>query len=100
MSGGGSIVEKKPMTLEDGTNVVCYHVMYQYRPDWFDETCVYAEAAEDEPQLGEQIWWGGEQTIYFGPQDNKRLKKIGYSFTPECARSNCEACVPQRGDMK
>jgi hypothetical protein len=86
MSGGGKIIEKRPMTLQDGKEVVRYHVMSEYRPGWFDETCVCAEPAEDEPQLGEAIWWGGEQVIYFGPNDSKRLTKVGYSSTPEGSR--------------
>ncbi|MBB4063633.1 hypothetical protein [Gellertiella hungarica] len=83
MSGGGNIIEKLAMTLEDGRQVVRYHVISQYRPGWFDETYVYAEPSEDEPQLGEALWWGGEQTIYFGANDSKRLTKVGYSFSPD-----------------
>lgn len=82
MSGGGKIIEKRPVRLDDGSEVVCYHVMSEYRPDWFDETCVYAKPADDEPQIGEAIWWGGEQQIYFGANDSKRLTKVGYSFNP------------------
>ena len=70
------------MTLDDGRQVIRYHVMSEYRPDWFDETCVYAEPADDEPQIGEAIWWGGEPLIFFGPDDAKRLTKVGYSFSP------------------
>lgn len=86
MSGGGKIIEKTPMTLDGGKDVVRYHVMSEYRPDWFDETCVYAEPADEEPQLGEGIMWGGEQVIYFGHNEAKRLTKVGYSFTPAVAR--------------
>ncbi|MGR9384890.1 hypothetical protein [Rhizobium leguminosarum] len=83
MSGGGKIIEKRPMTLSDGKEVIRYHVISQYRPDWFDETYVCAEPADDEPKLGEEIWWGGDKTIWFGPNDSKSLVKVGYSFTPK-----------------
>lgn len=97
MSGGGKIIEKRPMTLESGKEVVLYHVMTEYRPDWFDEICVCAEPSDDEPKLGDDITWGGEQIIFFGSNDSKRLTKVGYSFTPECAASGCDACVPKGG---
>lgn len=82
MSGGGKIIEKRPMTLQDGKDVIRYHVMDEYRPGWFDETCVYADPADEEPKLGEAIWWQSG-AIYFGPHDSKRLTKVGYSFSPE-----------------
>jgi hypothetical protein len=99
MSGGGKIIEKRPMTLTDGKEVVRYHVIHEYRPDWFDETCVFAEPSDEEPKIGESIMWGGEQTIYFGQNDSKRLTKVGYSFTPECATRDCKDCVPQGGAL-
>lgn len=83
MSGGGKIIEKQPMTLESGIDVVRYHVMTEYRKDWFDETYVYAKPAEEEPSLGEDIMWGAEQTIFFGKNETKKLTKVGYSFSPK-----------------
>lgn len=80
MSVGGKIIEKMPVTLEDGRNVIRYHVIDEYRSEWFDETCVYAEPSDDEPQLGDEIWWQAG-LIYFDG-DRKHLRKVGYSFTP------------------
>jgi hypothetical protein len=80
MSGGGKIIEKLRMTLASGKKVVRYHVMTEYRPDWFDETCVYAEPSAKEPQLGESIVWGADKLIHFGTADS--LTKVGYSFRP------------------
>lgn len=81
MSGGGKIIEKRLHTLEDGREAIRYRVMSEYRPGWFDETFVLAERADDEPKLGDAIMWGGEQVIYFGANDEKRLTKIGYSWS-------------------
>jgi hypothetical protein len=81
MSVGGKIIEKRLMTI-DGTEVLRYLVMHEYRPDWFEETYVYAKRAEEEPKLGEAIWWQAG-TIYFGQNDSKRLAKVGYSFKRE-----------------
>lgn len=79
MSGGGKIIEKKPVTTEEGKEVIRYRVMSEYRPGWYDEIHVLAEPSDDEPQIGESIVWGGEQVIYFGKGENKRLVKVGYS---------------------
>ncbi|OYR25855.1 hypothetical protein [Brucella pseudogrignonensis] len=78
MSGGGHIIEKMPVTLESGKQVIRYHVMDRHD----DEVCVYAEPAGTEPQLRDQMWWGGAQIIYFGENDTGRLTKVGYSFRP------------------
>jgi len=78
MSGGGYIIEKMPVTLESGKQVIRYHVMDRHD----DEVCVYAEPAETEPQLRDQMWWGGAQVIFFGENDSGRLTKVGYSFRP------------------
>jgi hypothetical protein len=75
MSGGGKIIEKALVKLQSDREVIRYWVM-----DGSDEVCVYAEPAADEPQLGDSIMWGGEQVIYFGPDECKRLTKVGYSF--------------------
>lgn len=80
MSGGGKIVEKRPMTISGVGDVVRYLVMTEYRPGWFDETYVLAKPADDEPQLYEAIWWGGGQVIYFGENDKRHLEKVGYSY--------------------
>jgi hypothetical protein len=81
MSGGGKIIEREAMTIPgNGQSVVRYRVMTEYRSNWFDETFVYALPQEDEPGLGEAIWWGGGTTIYWGPNDSKRLAKVGYSW--------------------
>jgi hypothetical protein len=85
MSGGGKIIEKTPVTIEDGKTVVRYWLMNEYRPGWYDEICIYAEPSDDEPQIGETIWWGAERAIYFGPNDSKQLVRVGYSFSPERA---------------
>lgn len=86
MSGGGIIIEKANMRLDSGIDVVRYHVMTEYRPGLFDESYVYAEPANEEPKIRDSIMWGGEQIIYFGANGSKRLKKVGYSFSPKCAR--------------
>lgn len=76
MSGGGKIIEKAP-----GKNVVRYLVMSEYRLGWFDETFVNALPAEDEPALGDTIWWGGGNLIYWGENDSKNLVKVGFSWS-------------------
>jgi len=82
MSGGGNILEREMVTLpETGLTVVRYRVMSEYRPNWFDETFVYALPQEDEPDLGDAIWWGGDKNIYWGPNDSKRLTKVGNSWS-------------------
>lgn len=80
MSVGGKIIEKVPKTLEDGRHVIRYWVVDEYRPGWFDETCVYAEPSESEPRLGDEIWWQAGK-IYFDA-DKQQLTKVGYSFNP------------------
>ena len=88
MSGGGKIIEKCPMRLpESGRDVIRYWVIDNYPPIHPDETCVYAEPADDEPLEGEAIWWGGGREIYWGPNDKKRLVKVGYSFSAPGTRS-------------
>jgi len=85
MSGHGSIIEKRAMNVVAGaypgkpTDVIRYHVI---DPRNTDETYVMALPQEDEPDLGETIWWGAGEHIYFGPNDSKRLTKVGYSWTP------------------
>jgi len=84
MSGHGSIIEKRAMNVVAGhhpgkpTDVIRYHVI---DPRNTDETYVMALPQEDEPQLGDVIWWGGDQSIFFGPNDSKRLTKVGYSWS-------------------
>lgn len=88
MSGGGTIIEKLPMVLTDvdhpsfRKDVVRYWLSEKRGGSWPDETCVYAEPQEDEPEVGEAIWWGAAQEIIWGDGDSKRLKKVGYSFSP------------------
>jgi hypothetical protein len=76
MSGGGRIIEKLPLTLEDGRDVIRYAVINRYQ----DEACVYAKPADREPKEGDSIWWGSAQVIWWGPNDELRLEKVGYSF--------------------
>lgn len=84
MSGGGAIIEKRPMNVTAGTypgkptDVIRYHVI---DPRNTDETYVMALPQDDEPQLGDTIWWGGDQTIYFGENDKGRLPKVAYSWS-------------------
>lgn len=84
MSGGGAIIEKHPMNVVAGnhpgksTDVIRYHVM---DPKYGDETYVMAIPQDDEPALGETIWWGADPVIYFGPNDSKRLTKVAYSWS-------------------
>lgn len=85
MSGGGQIIEKKQMVLvDDGERieVVRYWLVSDANRSWPDEICVYAKPQADEPSEGETIWWGGGKEIYWGPNDSKRLVKVGYSFVP------------------
>lgn len=89
MSGGGKIIEKHPMNIVAGTypgkptDVIRYRVMSEYRPGWFDEEFVMALPQEDEPQLGDTIWWGGGQVIFCGSNDSNRLTKVGYSWSAD-----------------
>lgn len=81
MSVGGKIIEKVPYRFPEGAkNCVRYRVMDEYRPGWFDETFVCAEPADDEPQLGDEIWWQSGK-IYFA-NDSKSLVKVGFSWSP------------------
>jgi hypothetical protein len=88
MSGGGKIIEKMSMVLTDEDHpefredVVRYWLSTDVGRSWPDETCVYAEPQDDEPQLGETMWWGAGKEIYWGPDDKKRLTKVGYSHAP------------------
>lgn len=85
MSGNGMIIKKHPMNVIAGqypgkpTDVICYHVM---DPRNTDEAYVMALPQEDEPDLGETIWWGAGDKIYFGPNDSKHLTKVGFSWNP------------------
>lgn len=79
MSGGGNIIEKRIVRLEDGREVVRYWLL---TGEHDDELCVYAEPQDDEPGMGDAIWWGGGEAIYWGPNDGKRLRKVGFSFRP------------------
>jgi hypothetical protein len=45
-----------------------------------DETIIYAELQEDQPKVGERIWWQEEGKIYFD-NDTKFLVKVGYSVS-------------------
>lgn len=84
MSGGGAIIEKRAMTLTDSeapgwSKEVIRYWLLDSSGHTHDETFVMAEPADDEPQVGEVIWWGGGRDIYWGPNDTKRLVKVGYS---------------------
>jgi hypothetical protein len=82
MSGAGAIIEKVPFRFpEQAEDCVRYRVMDPRNQH--DETFVCAEPADDEPALGETIWWGGGKDIYWGPNDSKRLNKVGYSWSPD-----------------
>jgi hypothetical protein len=86
VSGGGTIIEKRRMTLTDSDapsfreDVVRYWLL---TGESYDELIVYAKPQDDEPEVGERIWWGGAQTIFWGPDDKKQLAKVGYSISPE-----------------
>lgn len=86
MAGGGKIIEKIGYRMHVGATTadsVRYRVMSEYRPGWYDETYVCAEPADDEPQLGDTIWWGAGSEIYWGENDSKRLVKVGFSWSAD-----------------
>lgn len=86
MSGGGVIQSKEPARVLAGTIVYAAMtdvVRYSVRDRHNDLTGVMAHAANEEPDIGDEIWWGADPVIYWGPNDTKRLVKIGYSWTPE-----------------
>lgn len=81
MSGGGIILEKMPYRFRDsGEDCIRYRVMSEYRKGWFDETFVCAAPSDDEPEVGETIWWGGGAQIRWGEGDKNTLRKVGFSW--------------------
>ena len=77
MSGSGIIIEKQFVTIEAYGRVVRYRVVD--RKASRDEYTM-AGSANEEPSPGETMWWNADW-IYFGPNDSKRLTRIGFSWS-------------------
>jgi hypothetical protein len=77
MSGGGLITEKTRLLIEHARDVVRYRVLDVARDEY-----IMALPADEEPEVGETMWWSAD-AIYWGPNDSKRLIRVGFSWTAQ-----------------
>ena len=73
MSVGGKIIGKKSSTTDGDQSVIIYTV-----EDSGDTTSVMAKPSDNEPGVGDTIWWQGHK-IYWD-NDRQVLEKVGFSF--------------------
>jgi hypothetical protein len=75
---GGKVIEVRSVRVGDSDREALRIWVISQRND--DELAVYAEVSNDQPAIGEEVWWQGGKIFFDG--DKKSINKIGYSFDP------------------